>query len=88
MATVKINADLSASPTKVTIKGGETVTWEGDVDYAIHLPAPYQNPTIGHNGTKYTGTSKPFPAQAQVHTVHYTVTSGGNVVDPDIEIQP
>jgi plastocyanin len=88
MATVTIKADLSADPDKVVIKAGDTVTWEGDIDYAIHLPAPYTNPTIGQNGSKWTGSSKPFPAQAQKYSVHYTVTRGGQSHDPEIEVQP
>lgn len=89
MAKVTVNADLSANPSTVQIKGGETVTWEGDADYAIHLPAPYRNPTIGRNGSgKFVGTSEPFPAQAQKYTVHYTITNAGGAADPEIEVQP
>lgn len=88
MATVTINSDLSANPSTVTIKGGETVTWVGDIDFAIHLPAPYTNPNISPGGGRYSGTSKPFPSQAQKYTVHYAVTANGQVHDPEIEVQP
>jgi len=86
--TVTIKADLSADPPTISIRGGDTVTWEGDIDYAIHLPAPYTNPAIGQNGSKWSGTSNPFPGKAQKYTIHYTVTSGGQSHDPDIEVQP
>jgi hypothetical protein len=88
MATVTINPDLSANPPTVTIKGGETVTWVGDIDFAIHLPAPYTNPNISPNGGRFGGSSHPFPPQAQKYTVHYTVTSHGQAHDPEIEVQP
>lgn len=88
MATVTINPDLSANPSTVVINGGETVTWEGSIDFAIHLPAPYTNPNIGPKNGKWGGTSQPFPGKGQKYTVHYTVTSGGQSHDPDIEIQP
>ena len=88
MATVTISNDLSANPSTVTIKGGETVTWVGDIEFAIHLPAPYTNPNITPGGGKFSGTSGAFPAQSQKYTVHYTVTSGGQVHDPDIDIIP
>jgi len=88
MATVTINSDLSANPSPVTIKGGETVTWVGDIEFAIHLPAPYTNPNISANGGRWSGTSGAFPAQSQRYRVHYTVTSGGQVHDPDIDIIP
>jgi len=88
MATVTVNADLSANPDKVTIRGGETVTWEGDQDFQIHLPAPYTNPRVGHNGTKWSGTSDSFPGKAEKYTVHYTITRGNQAHDPDIEVQP
>jgi hypothetical protein len=88
MANVTINPDLSANPSTVTIRGGETVTWESSIDFAIHLPAPYTNPNIGPKNGKFGGTSQPFPAQAQKYTVHYTVTSGGQSHDPEIEIHP
>lgn len=88
MATVTIKADLSADPDKVTISAGETVTWEGDSDYTIHLPAPYTNPSIGRNGSKWTGTSNPFPGKSQKYSVHYSVSRGGQTHDPEIEIQP
>ena len=88
MATVTINSDLSATPSTVTIKGGETVTWVGDSDFAIHLPAPYTNPNITPNNGKFSGTSGAFPPQSQRYTVHYTVTANGQMHDPDIEVQP
>jgi len=88
MATVTINSDLSANPSPVTIKGGETVTWVGDIDFAIHLPAPYTNPNISANGGRWSGTSGAFPPQSQRYTVHYTVTAGGQVHDPDIDVIP
>jgi plastocyanin len=88
MATVIVNPDLSANPNTITIKGGETVTWESDQDFQIHLPAPYTNPNIGHNGAKWGGTSNPFPGKAAKYTVHYTITRGNLAHDPDIEIQP
>ena len=92
MATVTINSDLSANPSTVTINGGETVTWVGDIDFAIHLPAPYTNPNITPNGGKFSGTSAPFPGKSQgksqKYTVHYTVTAHGQVHDPDIEVIP
>ncbi|HEY2323423.1 MAG TPA: hypothetical protein VGJ82_11240 [Thermoanaerobaculia bacterium] len=92
MATVTINNDLSANPPTVTINGGETVTWVGDIDFAIHMPAPYTNPNISPNGGRWSGTSQPFPGKSQgksqKYTVHYTVTSGGQSHDPDIDIIP
>jgi plastocyanin len=88
MATVTINSDLSANPSTVTIKGGETVTWIGDSEFAIHLPAPYTNPHVSPNGGRFSGTSGAFPPQSQRYTVHYTVTSGGQSHDPDIDIIP
>ena len=88
MATVTINSDLSANPPTVTIKGGETVTWVGDIDFAIHLPAPYTNPNISPNGGRWSGTSGAFPPQAQKYTVRYTVTAGNQVHDPEIDIIP
>jgi hypothetical protein len=88
MATVKINADLSANPEKISIRGGQTVSWEGDEEFAIHLPAPYRNPAISPNGGKFAGASDPFPAQADVYTIHYTITRAGHVADPEIEVQP
>jgi hypothetical protein len=88
MATVKVFPDLSVDQPTVVIKGGETVTWEGDIDFTIHLPTPYTNPNIKSNGAKWSGTSNAFPAQSNRYTVHYTVKSGGQAHDPDIEIQP
>jgi plastocyanin len=88
MATVTVNADLSATPDTVTINSGETVTWEGDQDFQIHLPAPHTNPHIGHNGNKWSGTSDPFPGKAAKYKVPYTITRGNMAHDPDIEIQP
>lgn len=92
MATVTINPDLSATPSTVSINGGDTVTWEGSIDFQIHLPAPYTNPNIAPGGGKFSGTSAPFPGKAQgktqKYTVHYTVTSGGQSQDPDVEVQP
>lgn len=89
MATVTINSDLSANPSTVTIKGGETVTWEGDLDFTIHLPAPYTNPNIAPKaGGKWGGTSGAFPNQSKRYVVHYTVTANGQVHDPDVEVLP
>jgi plastocyanin len=88
MATVIINSDLSANPPTVTIKGGETVTWVGDGEFAIHLPAPYTNPNITPGGGKFSGTSGAFPSQSQRYVVHYTVTAHGQVHDPDVEVLP
>ena len=92
MATVTINPDLSANPPTVKINGGDTVTWEGTIDFAIHLPAPYTNPSINPSGGKFSGTSQPFPGRAQGKTekyaVHYTVTANGQSQDPEVEIQP
>ncbi|HEY2829817.1 MAG TPA: hypothetical protein VGJ88_06825 [Thermoanaerobaculia bacterium] len=88
MATVTINSDLSANPPTVSIKGGDTVTWVGDSDFAIHLPAPYTNPHVSPGGGRFSATSAPFPGKSQKYTVHYTVTANGQVHDPEIEIQP
>ncbi|HEY2091237.1 MAG TPA: hypothetical protein VGJ81_05075 [Thermoanaerobaculia bacterium] len=88
MATVIINPDLSANPPTVSIKGGETVTWVSDSDFAIHLPAPYTNPNVNPGGGRFSGTSAPFPGKSQKYSVHYTVTANGQVHDPEIEIQP
>lgn len=88
MATVIINSDLSANPPTVTIKGGETVTWVSDIDFAIHLPAPYTNPNVNPGGGRFSGTSAPFPGKSQKYTVHYTVTANGQSHDPDIDIIP
>lgn len=87
MANVTVNNDLTASPEKITIKGGETVTWQGDVDYEIHLPAPYTNPNIGRNGSKYSGTSNSFPGRSAKYSVHYTITARGAATGPDPEIE-
>jgi hypothetical protein len=56
------------------------------------MPAPYTNPNISPNGGRWSGTSQPFPGKSQgksqKYTVHYTVTSGGQSHDPDIDIIP
>jgi len=88
MATVTINPDLSASPSTVTINAGETVTWEGDIEFAIHLPEPHVKPNVRASGRRWSGTSHPFPGQAQKYTIHYTVSAGGVSADPDIEVLP
>ncbi len=88
MATVTINPDLSAEPSTVTIKSGETVTWVGDINFEIHLPSPHVKPSINHGGGRWSGTSHPFPGKSEKYTVHYTVTANGQSHDPDIEIQP
>ena len=92
MATVKVNPDLSVDQPTVTINGGETVTWVGDIEFDIHLPAPHTKPNIKANGGRWGGTSDPFPGKAhgktEKYTVHYTVTAQGQVHDPDIDIIP
>ena len=90
MAKVTVNNDLTASPDKITINAGETVTWEGDVDYEIHLPAPFTNPSIGKSGSKYSGTSKAFERRNEKYNVKYTITARGAATgnDPEIEVLP
>jgi plastocyanin len=90
MATVIVKNDRTASPDKITINAGETVTWEGDIDYEIHLPAPFTNPAIGRNGSKWSGTSNPFPGRAEKYSVHYAITAPGAATgnDPEVEVLP
>ena len=82
--TVSFNP-LSVSPKSVTISVGGNVTWtSADGDFSITFDSgPHPgNPGNSHNGRVTSGA---FNAQG---TVKYTVTGGGQTLDPDIIIQP
>ena len=85
---VTVNSDLSVSPDPVQIHGGDTVTWEGSEDFAVHMPQGYNNPHVQQSNGKWQGSSDPFPGRADKYRVQYTVTRGGQVHDPDVEVLP
>ena len=81
--TVSFNP-LRVNPDPVTISVGGNVTWTcGDGDFSITFDSGSHpgNPGNSHNGRVTSGA---FNARG---TVKYTVTGGGQTLDPDIEIQ-
>lgn len=86
--TVTVYSDLHVSEDPVQIHSGDTVSWEGDEDFAIHMQTGYNNPHVQQSGAKWVGTSDPFPGKPDKYRVHYTVTRGGAAHDPDVEVLP
>lgn len=86
---VTVNSDLTVTPDPVQIHGGDTVTWEGTEDFAVHMPPAFNNPHVQQGGGgKWQGTSNPFPGRAEKYKVPYTVSRGGQIHDPDVEVLP
>lgn len=91
MADVKIsisNGKISVDKNKVTIAAGtEKVTFKGDSQFGIVMPAGHSNPAISPNGGKWVGAVGPFPEGSG--TLKYEVTAPDALtLDPDIVILP
>ena len=66
-------------------KNLDKVKWECAQQFSIGIQgSTLQSSQNGGNG-KWTATSNTFPT---VETIKYTVTSGGNELDPEVDVQP
>ena len=89
MSEKKVSISVSGSTISVVPdpvqpkKNQDTVKWECDQQFSIEM----QGSTLqsSQNGNKWSVSSNTFPT---VEKIKYNVVSGGNELDPEVDVQP
>ena len=77
-------------PTVKVAKNVDTVQWSCTDDFTIKITGQAPIPATG-SGSHWTASGGPWPNTTNPpakRTIKYSVTVGGNTLDPDIEVQP
>ena len=85
------NVSITVSGSQISVdpdpvqpkKNQDKVKWQCDQQFSIDL----QGSTLqsSQNGNKWSLTSNTFPT---VEKIKYSVTVGGNELDPEVDVQP